>query len=1113
MRFGKSFLVGMAVLLLVPATGFAQGAALIGEVTDNTGGVLPGVTVEAASPVLIEGSRVAITDGAGRYNIIALLPGTYTVTMTLPGFSTFVQEGIQVPAATNVTIDGQLSVGALEETVTVSGEAPVVDVQSAARVEVVEREVLDSLPTTRNTQSIGYLAQGVRLTRPDVGGAQMMEQVRMSVHGATPRHTTMQVDGMIVNSQMGDGLIMNYNNQALSQEMAMTTSGNNAEVQAGGLRLNMIPKDGGNQFSGTNYIGFTLNESWQADNFTQGMQDLGLTSNQGVTNIHDVNPAIGGPILQDRLWYFTSARAISVDELFAGAFVPTLRTDVAPEVIQDYFKRGARITCEDPNTSTGCVGDHPAIGGAERAVAEQHVRSVLARLTAQVSQRNKVSAYLDRIFKWKKREFSATREPIQAAGFRDPGQANYHTFQAKWTSTISSRALLEVGYSQVYERLLIASQTEEALREVFPDNIPLPNLRAETPGNLRTCIQTPCYWDAGYNQTGDWYRNVVMQNLESGLQTNNYWGDIWITPSDRFYPNAAFSYVTGSHNFKVGMQWSYGNDGDSRDRLGHLNLNHYGGLPEPCDPDPSVACEARHFVTALNYPTSWNTTVRADRGIYVQDTWTLDRLTINAGLRWDHFESLINTYRAGDLAGGRFISARSAPELEATPYWDDITPRLSVTYDLFGDARTALKFSANKFMRPYASGHAERYSPYREVGDNRPWFDCALNPAVHITGEDSKPRTACATAADLGGLPASPEHYLSTNYDGIPQDHEIGLLGNSTVFREGGVAIPSSRPDPNLQREYNWEYNVGIQHELLPRVSLNIGWYRRVFGDIEARSNTELQPCIYANAQAGVPCGSWIPFAVNFDDPGGHVARLRALGQDITIPSGEFLVFDLDPAYRGLVNNLDITSDINRNYYNGFEVSMNARLPNGGNIFGGWTASQHIQDTCGLIVDPNGVSIEDPIRGADEGIRRGGRWCDQSSLGMPFRHDFKLFATYPLPYDFEVSGSIQAYSGGERELTWSVPTSYFPGGTRTRGATVQLFQPGTNFLPYWTQVDVSLRRLFRFNNIQASVQADLYNALNAAVQTDEIEGYGGAWGRPTRLLQGRILRTAFQLNW
>ena len=1112
MRLVKSFLVGTAVVALLPSAVLAQ-SALTGEVTDNTGGVLPGVTVEASSPALIEGSRIAISDGTGRYNIIDLRPGTYTVSMSLPGFSTFVQEGIEVQASTNVTINGALSVGALEETVTVSGAAPVVDVQSAARTEVVARDVIDALPTPRNTQSIGYLAQGVRLTRPDVGGAQMMEQVRMSSHGATPRHTTMQVDGMVVNSQMGDGLIMNYNNQALSQEMAMTTSGNNAEVAAGGLRLNMIPKDGGNQLSGSNYVGFTLNEGWQADNFTQEIQDLGLTSNQGVTNIHDINPALGGPILQDKLWYFTSARAISVDELFAGAFQPILRTDVAPEVIQDYFKRGATITCEDPNKSIGCVGNHPAVASAERAVAEQHVRSVLLRLTSQVSQRNKVSAYLDRIFKWKKREFTATREPIQAAGFRDPGQANYHTFQAKWTSTISSRALLEVGYSQVYERLLIANQTEAALSEVYPSSVPLPNLRPDTPANLRTCIATPCYWDAGYNQTGPWFENATIVDTGTGIQTNNYWGDIWVTPSDRRYPNASLSYVTGSHNFKVGMQWSFGNDGDTRNRPGHINMRPRNGLPQPCDADLSVPCEDRHYITANNYPTSWNTTVRADRGIYLQDTWTLDRLTINAGVRYDHFESVMNTFRTGDLSGGRFISARSAPELPATPYWNDIVPRFSVVYDLFGDARTALKFSMNKYMRPYASGHGERYSPYRERGDNRDWFDCVLNPSIHATGGVGNPRGDCATAADLAGLAASPDFYLGTNYDGIVQDHEIGLVNNTTVFREGGLAVPDSRPDPDLQREYNWEYNIGIQHELIPRVSLNIGYYRRVFSDIEQRSNEALLACDTSTAVAGVPCGSWIPFSVTFDDPSGRAAALRGLGQNLNFDTTPFLAYDLDPAYRGLVNNLDVTSDVNRNYYNGFEVSLNARLPNGGNIFGGWTAHQHIQDTCGLTANPNGIGIEDPIRGADENILRGGRFCNQSDLGIPFRNDFKLFGAYPLPGDFEFSGSIQAYAGGEREMRWGIPSSYFPGGLRTQGATVQVFAPGTNYYDYWTQVDIAFRKILRFGDLESSVQADIYNLMNSAVVVDENDSYGGSFARPTRLLQGRLLRLAFQVKW
>ena len=134
----------------MPAPAFAQ-TQITGEVTDNTGGVLPGVTVEAASPVLIEGSRVAVTDGSGRYTIIGVISGDYTITMTLPGFSTFVQEGINVPANFTQTVNGQLAVGGIEETVTVSGQSPIVDVQSAARTEVLQRDVIDSLPTPRNT--------------------------------------------------------------------------------------------------------------------------------------------------------------------------------------------------------------------------------------------------------------------------------------------------------------------------------------------------------------------------------------------------------------------------------------------------------------------------------------------------------------------------------------------------------------------------------------------------------------------------------------------------------------------------------------------------------------------------------------------------------------------------------------------------------------------------------------------------------------------------------------------------------------------------------------------------------------------------------------------------
>ena len=1064
-------LAALTCLALLPAVALAQ-SSITGQVSDNTGGVLPGVTVQASSPALIEGSRVAVSDGTGRYTIIDLRPGIYSVTMMLAGFSTFVQEGLELQANFTLTIDGQLSVGALEETVTVSGATPIVDVQSAARTEVLRRDTIDALPTPRNTQSIGYLAQGVRLTIPDVGGAQMMEQVQMISHGANSSHSVMQVDGMMINAELGDGRIMNYNNQALSQEMAVSTSGSPAEVSAGGLRLNMIPKDGGNNLSGSMYVGFT-DGGWQADNLTRPLKDLGLESVQGVSNIHDVNPALGGPILQDKLWYFGSIRGISVDELWPNAFVPKFRSGATEAELADYWRRPS--------------SDHPAVEGTEDAIVEQWVRSALFRLTSQVTQRNKVSAYLDRIFKFKAREFYANTEPIRASSHRDPNHGNYHTFQTKWTSTISSRALLEVGYSQVYERLLVGYQPNKPIEEGGAGI----ELHHPTPDDLRTCIYTPCYHPLSYDQTRPWFRDVRNYDRGTGINSIARAYVVNVTPADRRYPNAAFSYVTGSHNFKVGMQWSYGNGGREVKGNGNLWQRFVEGVPE------------RAFI--YNHPVYYNTYVRADRGIYAQDTWTVDRLTINAGVRFEQFQSGNDTYRAGGgTAAGRFIGARLFNPVDQKPYWNDIAPRFSVVYDLFGDARTALKFSVNKFVRPYTSGFARRYHPIGNQTDSRDWFDCALHPDIHNGGV-----ARCATAADLATL-AMPD-YTATNGDNTVQDHEVGLLGtNAIVFTSGELAQVGVRPDPDLQREYNIEWTGSIQHEIAPRVSLTAAYYRRVFYDIEHSENRALRSCDISTAVVGVPCGDWIPFDVTFDDPNGRLAYLSGIGQAPTLGAPNFLAFNQNPATRGLKDIVHATSDINRNHYNGVELSLQARLPNGGTVFGGWTAHQHVQDTCGLTQNPNGVNERDLIDYNLQSIR-GGRWCDQSALGMPFRHDFKLFGAYPLPADFEFSGSIQAYSGNEREMRWTITSDNYP--ELTDPQTVQLFAPGTNYLGYWTQVDIALRKLFRIGGYEYSAQLDVYNLFNAYAIIRETDSYGSGYARPSRLLQGRLARVAFQMKW
>src|SRR5580765_7937856 len=317
-RGGFLLLVLAACLLFVPATARAQ-SAFSGVVRDASGAVLPGVNVEASSPVLIERVRSVVTDGEGRYTIVDLRPGTYKLTFTLTGFSTVIRDAVELPGNTTVPINVDLKVGALEESVTVSGQSPLVDVQNTQRTHVLERSVLDALPSTRNMQTVGAPIPGVKLSRSDVGGSQGMEQAYMRTHGADDRHTSMQVDGMSVNSSMGDGNIQAYNDDALAQQVVFQTSALPAEVAAGGVRVNMIPKDGGNSFKGGGFFGGTAS-SWQANNLTKDLIGKSFKYRNFVQHVQDFNFNMGGPIMKDRLWYFTTARHVSVDEGVGNSF-------------------------------------------------------------------------------------------------------------------------------------------------------------------------------------------------------------------------------------------------------------------------------------------------------------------------------------------------------------------------------------------------------------------------------------------------------------------------------------------------------------------------------------------------------------------------------------------------------------------------------------------------------------------------------------------------------------------------------------------------------------------------------------------------------------------------
>ena len=256
-RVCRAIASSAVVLCLFAAQAAAQAAntgTIAGAVRDTTGGVLPGVTVEAASPALIEKVRTVVTDDQGQYKILDLRPGTYSVTFSLSGFSTVRRDGIELTTGFTANVNAEMRVGSLEETITVSGASPVVDTQNVRNQSVLSREVLEVVPASHSTQGYAALTLGVNIlsTQQDVGGNRGESVTASQIHGNRSTDASRTLDGMGINTMLGTGGGVNYYykiNDIMAQEVTITTDGQSAEYETGGMVTNIVPKDGGNRFA------------------------------------------------------------------------------------------------------------------------------------------------------------------------------------------------------------------------------------------------------------------------------------------------------------------------------------------------------------------------------------------------------------------------------------------------------------------------------------------------------------------------------------------------------------------------------------------------------------------------------------------------------------------------------------------------------------------------------------------------------------------------------------------------------------------------------------------------------------------------------------------------
>jgi hypothetical protein len=429
MRGVSRILFAFAWMAIIPSALYAQ-ASITGVVKDPSGAVLPGVTVEAASPALIEKVRSVVSDGTGQYRILDLRPGSYTVTFTLTGFSTVKREGIELTGSFTATVNADMRVGAVEETVTVTGETPIVDIQSTTRERSITHDVIDTIPTGRLAQNLAVLLTGVSVGggltlngvgTQDVGGTSGNAVAQLAAHGGRSLDQRTSVNGLSVMLSAGANNTPYVANMGSTQEVTIDISGVSAEAAEGGVRVNLIPKEGGNSFKGSMFASFA-NESMASSNFTNDLKARGFSTPNSIKKVADLNPAFGGPIVKDKLWFFGSYRMQVAQNYVGGMFFDTTYND--PKVWTMNLDSNHRVS----NDGMWNEGN--------------------ARLTWQATAKNKFG------FSFAKEHMCTCPSAIRATtspGFDNHWGWPHHFVTAEWSAPVTNRMLLEAGLFQQFQ--------------------------------------------------------------------------------------------------------------------------------------------------------------------------------------------------------------------------------------------------------------------------------------------------------------------------------------------------------------------------------------------------------------------------------------------------------------------------------------------------------------------------------------------------------------------------------------------------------------------------------------------------------------------------------------
>jgi hypothetical protein len=1153
MRGRLSCLSLVAAVLLLPGLAHAQVGSIAGVVRDASGGVVPGVTVEVTSPALIEKVRSTVTDNNGRYQIAALPVGTYSVTFTLTGFSVVRRDNVALTSDFTAPVNAQLAVGNLTETVSVVAESPAVDIQNARVQQVFQGDDVAQLPTERDLSGLlvlvpalstdplaGICNGGVGIFCNPLGPA--FNSHTSGLDGDGLNQGRVLVDGMSINrgaSAMGINLNTGVTNglsidTANVQEVAFTLSGALGESETGGASINIVPRTGGNRYSGNFFTSYTGTQFFDRNRDTH-LSDTPDT--QEYVMDYDVNGAFGGPIMRDRFWFYAQARKRADEQYPNGGTQPAFAN----------LNEGVFAANYLPDRNQGWL------------TFSNEYRNADLRLTLQATQRNKFNIF------WSEQD--ACTNPCHGMINIVDSPEGYFSLQNRpnrlqqisWTNPFTNRILFEAGLS------VVATHQDTTRHRDYPNYRSIPRVceRGPTTGLDATATKVN---NAVTNTTNGTGACSIFNTLISGSINDQFPGGNHLMRNDDTYRSrASASYVTGSHNAKIGFEGAYFSE-KIRNEVNDFRLNYMYETPDAtcvnnlaADPwacgnmtlhyansDPNNAIFRRPRPTGFQMNTGVGTTdERVWFGaFYVQDQWTLDRFTINGALRYDHAES-----RYGETCIGpdRFVPIQA----DGTNFWcstpskgvryNDITPRWGVAWDVFGDGKTSVKWNMGKFLQAagfggvYTDNNAARRSTnvltrgWNDRNGNR-LVECDFfNPAPHTHASGDVcgsmlqafgPNAGQPTTAFLQfGRPPNPTQLLTP-------DSFCGRTENSSALHQQYCAAAGQ----NLMsgwgtRRNEWQFGLGVQREILPRLSGEVTYNHRKYGNLTSDDTLGLGCDEFLGADPEACIANYANYVGVHHD----FYRFRA-PTDPRLPNGGgYIIKGLtNQKVQGFLPDLGevtlIRNELNYSW-NGVDTNWVYRGPGGFRISGGTSTGRSQRNTCRVSLDSPGVR-------AREGNE------PSCVINNPFQTNVRANASYTIPWVDVLAGVVyQSRPGVGISATYEVPFSavtwepasahrattgrqeFFDttGTTGSPDQNVNLLDLGDMYGERISLVDLNLQKNIRFAGRRFSFGVNIYNLFNS----DAITGYEdeftlddpatpvaevNEWLDPTQLVNPRFMR-------